>query len=68
MGRKKKQGFTEMKMMATRVENSDFMQFEYILKNREGKNLQEAMNAFVREVISGNLSFSGSHIVEKRNV
>lgn len=66
MGRKRKIGFTEMKMMAARIENSDYVKFEFILKNRDGKNLQEVMNIFVREVISGNLSISGSHIVEKK--
>ena len=66
MGRKRKIGFTNMKMLASRVEESDYIKFEFILKNRDGKNLQEAMNVFVREVISGNLSFSGSHIVGKQ--
>lgn len=66
MGRKRKIGFVDMKMMAARIENSDYMKFEFILKNRDGKTLQEAMNMFVREFISGNLSISGSHIVEKK--
>jgi hypothetical protein len=66
MGRRKKPGFADMKMMAARVEGADYDKFEYILKNRDGKNLQEAVNMFVREFISGNLCFSGTHIVEKR--
>lgn len=66
MGRKRKIGFTNMKMLASRVEESDYVKFEFILKNRDGKTLQEAMNMFVREFISGNLSISGSHIVEKK--
>ena len=67
MGRKRKVGFTNMKMLASRVEESDYVKFEFILKNRDGKTLQEAMNMFVREFISGNLSISGSHIVEKKS-
>lgn len=67
MGRKKKPGFANMKMLASRVEESDYIKFEFMLKNRDGKNLQEAVNTFVREYISGNLHFSGTHIVEKKS-
>lgn len=66
MGRKRKVGFANMKMLASRVEESDYVKFEFILKNRDGKSLQEAINMFVRDFVSGSLCISGSHIIEKK--
>jgi len=47
MGRKRLKGFVEMKMLASRVEASDYYQFEAVIK-KDGKKLQEVMNQFVR--------------------
>ena len=60
MGRKKKPGFTQMKMLASRVEESDYNKFDLLTKNRDGKRLQEVINLFVTEYISGNIQISGS--------
>ena len=68
MGRKRKVGFQKMKMLASRIEESDYIKLEYILKNRDGKSLQDAMNLFVREYVSGNIYISGSHICGASNV
>jgi hypothetical protein len=65
MGRRKKQGFLQSKMLASRVEESDYVKFEFILKNRDGKTLQEAINLFVVNYISGAVAFSGSCLVGK---
>jgi len=60
MGRKKKPGFRNMKMMSSRVELDDYERFEYLAKRRDRKNLQDLMNLFVTEYISGALYLSGS--------
>lgn len=63
MGRRKKTGFANMKMLASRVEEGDYTKFEHILKYRDGKSLQDAINLFVVNYISGNISLSGSTFV-----
>lgn len=65
MGRKRKTGFTNMKMLASRVEEGDYVKFESLLKLRDGKTLQEAINIFVVNYISGNVYLSGSTLVSK---
>jgi hypothetical protein len=67
MGRKKKPGFGQMKMLASRVEESDYVKFEFILKNRDGKTLQDAINLFVVNYISGNIYLSGSTFMVRDN-
>lgn len=49
-----------MKMLASRVEESDYYKFEAKVKESGKKSLQEAINYLIVEVISGNLSLSGS--------
>ncbi len=49
-----------MKMMASRIEESDYLKFESLIKNRDGRKLQEVMNLFVTQYISGNIYISGS--------
>ena len=66
MGRRKKPGFMKMKMLASRVEEADYYKFEDLLK-KSGKNLQEAVNLFVINYISGNIQFSGSVIISGEN-
>lgn len=61
MGRKKKQGFTKMKMLASRIEEADYFKLELFLET-QNKNVQQAINAFVVSCISGNLTFSGSYL------
>ena len=63
MGRRKKPGFTQMKMLSSRVESSDYDKFEYIVKTTSGKKLQEVVNLFVVNMISGSLVLSGSNFV-----
>ncbi len=60
MGRKKKEGFKEPKMFSSRVELEDYNKFNAILKYRDGKKLQEVVNLFIVEYISGNIYLSGS--------
>ena len=60
MGRKKKPGFKEMKMLASRIEKEDYHKFESVVIRSGKKTLQEMMNLFVTEMISGNLYLSGS--------
>ena len=60
MGRRKKTGFKQMKMLASRIEESDYFKFEVKVRESGKKTLQEAINYLVVEVISGNLSLSGS--------
>lgn len=67
MGRKRKQGFTKSKMMASRVEETDFVKFENLVNLRDGRKLQDFMNLFVTEYISGNLYLSGTTFCSKHN-
>ena len=60
MGRRRRPGFNNAKMLSSRVEQYDYDQFERILKKRDGKSLQEVVNLFVTEYVSGNIYVSGS--------
>jgi hypothetical protein len=62
MGRHRKNTFGTMKMLASRVEESDYFKFEERLQ-KEGKNLQQFMNLFIVSYISGNICLSGSTFV-----
>ena len=62
MGRKKKTGFRQMKMLASRIEESDYRKFEAKIAPT-GKTLQEIVNAFVVSYISGTIALSGSTVV-----
>jgi hypothetical protein len=68
MGRRKKIGFQNPKMFSSRVEESDYVKFEFTLKNRDGKTLQDAINLFVVNYISGTICFSGSAVVSKKEI
>lgn len=59
MGRKKKHNFNKTKMLASRVEESDYFKFESLFK-KDGKKLQEIINFFVVSCISGSIQLSGS--------
>ena len=65
MGRHKKPGFSNQKMLASRVELNDYIKFEDILYPQYGKRIkiQEVMNMFVRSCISGSIKMSGSLFV-----
>ncbi len=67
MGRRKKNTFSKSKMLASRIEESDYWQFETVLNNQH-KTLQDAINAFVVACISGNLVFDGSKIVASGSI
>lgn len=60
MGRKKKAGFIKPKMFSARVEEEDFLKFENIVNNRDGKNLQDFVNLFMNQYIAGTVYLSGS--------
>ena len=64
MARRKKDTFGESKMLSSRVEKSDYMKFDQLIKYRDGiPSLQAAVNLFVVNYISGNVYFSGSVLV-----
>jgi hypothetical protein len=63
MGRNRKDNFRLPKMLSSRIEQDDYDRFEFIVKYSNGKSIQEAINLFVTEMISGSIIFSGSHIV-----
>ncbi len=62
MGRRKKPGFTNQKMLSSRIELDDYIRFEEILQRQYGKRIkiQEVLNNFVRSCISGSIQASGS--------
>jgi hypothetical protein len=68
MGRKKLPGFRDMKMLASRIEKEDYLKFEDQLK-KTGKNLQQVLNLFVVNYISGSIQLQGNEFVvgEKKN-
>ena len=66
MGRRKKPGFLEQKMLASRVEKQDYLKFEQMAKDT-GRSLQELMNIFIVQCISGSLSFENNQFVVKEN-
>ena len=67
MGRRKKPGFKEPKMFSSRVEASDYYKFEEILRNEYGKNIQEIVNLFLVEMISGSIKLhNNKFICEKK--
>jgi len=55
MGRKRREGFDEPHMLTSRVERYNYYKFEDLFKRRDGKSLQELMNLFVIQYISGNI-------------
>lgn len=64
MGRPRKPGFRNPKMFSSRVEHSDFVKFEYIFKKRDKKKLQEIINLFVVNYISGTIVLAGDKFIE----
>ena len=66
MGRKKLPGFKDMKMLASRIEKEDYFKFENELK-KTGKNLQQVLNLFITNYISGSIRLDGTQfVVEKK--
>ena len=63
--RKRKFNFRQPKLMSARVENDVFIEFEKLIRYIDGRNLQEVMNMFVDEYVSGNLFLSGSKFCVK---
>jgi hypothetical protein len=60
MGRRRKTGFKQMKMLSSRIEEDDYYKFEIVLRSAGRKTLQETLNLVMTEMISGTLIFSGS--------
>ena len=52
-----------MKMLASRVEESDYYKFESVIKKSNQKSLQDVINLFVVEMISGSIQLSGSTFI-----
>lgn len=65
MGRRKKPGFKDQKMLSSRVELNDYIKFEDIMYPQYGHRvkIQEVLNSFVRSCISGSIKLSGSLFV-----
>ena len=63
MARRKKNTFRNQKMLSSRVELDDYFKFEAVVKKSGKKSLQQILNLFVTEMISGNLYLSGSGFV-----
>lgn len=68
MGRRKTVGFTNQKMLASRIELDDYIKFEDIVQPQYGRRLkiQEVMNMFVRSCISGTIQMSGTLFVGEK--
>lgn len=64
MGRKKIDKFKNPKMIASRVEESDYHKLDVAL-SQQHKTLQDLINTFVVQFVSGTLYYSGSVIVSK---
>ena len=62
MGRRKKHTFKEPKMLSSRIENSDVLKIEQLLK-RDRATVQEFLNEICRLYISGSIVMSGSNFV-----
>ena len=62
MGRKKRPGFKNQKMLSSRIELDDYIKFEEILQIQYGKRvkIQQVLNSLVRSCISGTIQVSGS--------
>lgn len=62
MGRRKKPGFVNQKMLASRIELDDYIKFEDAMQAQYGRRvkIQEVLNSFVRSCISGSIKLSGS--------
>ncbi len=60
--RRRKQTFTDPKMLSSRVERSDYVKLEECL-NRDRLTVQDFLNKAVVSYISGALSLSGSIVV-----
>lgn len=58
--KRRKKKFVFPRMLSARVEGSDLLEFEKLVKYRDGKTIQEFMNIMVTNYISGNLFMSGS--------
>lgn len=64
MGRRKKPGFTNVKMLSARCELGDYYRFEdLITKHGKKRTVQEVLNSFIVSYISGTIKPSGSLFV-----
>ncbi len=60
--RRKKQTFTDPKMLSSRVERTDYVKLEELLI-KDRLNVQDFLNTAVRSYISGSVVVSGSTLV-----
>lgn len=61
---RRKQKFTEVKMLSGRIEKQDFWKFEDCLI-RDNVSVQQWLNSMVRSYVSGTIQFSGSLLYNK---
>lgn len=52
--------FKYPKLMSARVDADTYSQFEKLIRYRDAMNLQEVVNLFIDQYVSGNLYVSGS--------
>ena len=64
MANRRKQKFTETKMLSSRVEKQDYWKFEDCLI-KDNLSVQQFVNSMVRSYISGAIAFSGSLLCSK---
>lgn len=64
MVNRRKQKFTQTKMLSSRIEMSDYQKLDEFLENKN-LSVQQLVNSMVRSVISGTVEFSGSLFYSK---
>ena len=64
MPNRKKQRFSQAKMLSSRVENTDYLQLETLLE-KQNLSVQQFVNSVVRSYISGTIAYSGSLFYNK---
>jgi hypothetical protein len=65
MSRRRKLVFVHPKMFSARVENEKFVEFEKIIRYQYNLDLQEIVNLFVNQFVTGDLFLSGLKFYNK---
>jgi len=50
-------------MLSARIEQDDYDKFDKLVRYSMGLKVQDVLNLFVVELISGSIMISGSHII-----
>ena len=64
MVNRRKQQFTQTKMLSSRIEQTDYDQLEQLLENKN-LSVQQFINSMVRSFLSGTVEYSGSMFYSK---